>query len=220
MRPLTEFGHRQKGETGLIRILLGHRGTLMREALATVLSREEDIEVVALVAHRDEFLAATLRVRPDVAVLDGALPGAMALADLCVRLQGALPACRLLIMLDPTTLGQTGADLAWFAPRVGLIATESSPADLVDGVRQLARGETVLDAEVAVAALTAGDNPLTGRERDVLRLAVAGAPAKEIARKLFLSAGTVRNYMSRILTKTGARTRVEAIRIAQDAGWI
>jgi two-component system response regulator DesR len=78
----------------------------------------------------------------------------------------------------------------------------------------------VLDTEVAVAALTAGDNPLTDREREVLRLALDGAPAKEIAKNLYLSTGTVRNYLSRILDKTGARTRIEAIRIAQEAGWI
>jgi two-component system response regulator DesR len=84
----------------------------------------------------------------------------------------------------------------------------------------LARGEPVLDVELAVAALTAKDNPLTDRELDVLRLARNGAPTKEIASNLYLSAGTVRNHLARIVLKTGARTRQDAIRIAQDAGWI
>ena len=204
----------------MIRVLLGQTGTLVREALATVLSQEEDLVVVARAAGRDDVVPLALRERPDVAVLDFALPGAVSLTDLCLSLHAVLPTCGVLVMLDPSSSAGAGADLARLTPRVGLIAVDSSPADLIDGVRRVARGEPVLDAEVAVAALTAEDNPLTDRERDVLRLARGGAPAKEIARKLSLSTGTVRNYLSRIVTKTGARTHIEAIRRAQDAGWI
>jgi two-component system, NarL family, response regulator DesR len=204
----------------VIRILLGQRGTLMREALATVLSQEEDLIVVARVAQRDDVVPLALRERPDVAVLDWGLPGTIPLTDLCITLHGVQPMCGVLVMLDPASSAGGGADLARLAPRVGLIALNSSPSDLIEGVRQMARGEPVLDAEVALAALTAEENPLTDRERDVLRLALHGAPAKEIARSLRLSTGTVRNYLSRIVTKTGARTHIDAIRRAQDAGWI
>jgi two-component system, NarL family, response regulator DesR len=204
----------------VIRILLGQSGTLVREALATVLSQEEDFAVVARVGQREDVVALASSERADVAVLDWALPGTVPWTDLCVTLHTVAPECGVLVMLDPSSSAGAGTDLARLSPRVGLIAVDSSPADLIDGVRQLVRGEPVFDAEVAVAALTAEANPLTDRERDVLRLAQGGAPAKEIAKRLYLSTGTVRNYLSRIVTKTGARTHLEAIRRAEDAGWI
>jgi two-component system response regulator DesR len=204
----------------VIRILLGQNGALVREALATVLSQEQDLVVVARLASRDDVVAAALRERPDVAVLDGSLPGTVPLTDLCLTLQADLPACGVLVMLDPISGAGTGADLTRLAPRVGLVAVDSSPAELIDCVHRMVQGEPVLDSEGVLAALTVQENPLTDRERDVLRLAIGGAPAKEIAKKLHLSTGTVRNYLSRIVTKTGARTHIEAIRIAQDAGWI
>lgn len=204
----------------MIRVLLAQRGRLVREALSAVLAAENDLEVVAQLAHADEVLPTARRDRPHVAVLDIALPGPTPVTELCPTLCTALPACGVLILLDRQSGPGVGRSLARLAPRVGFLSMETSPYDLVESVRQLARGEPVLDAEVAVAALTAGENPLTERECEVLRMAVDGAPAKEIAQKLFLSAGTVRNYLSRILAKTGARTRIEAIRIAQEAGWI
>ncbi|GAA4710228.1 response regulator transcription factor [Phytohabitans rumicis] len=204
----------------MIRVLLGQRGRLLREALAAVMSAEDDLDVVAELAHADDVLPAARRDRPHVAVLDVALPGTLAVTELCPALCDALPACGVLILLDRHSGAGIGRALARLAPRVGLLGAETSPFDLIESVRQLARGEPVLDAEVAVAALTAGENPLTDRECEVLRMAIDGAPAKEIAQRLYLSAGTVRNYLSRILAKTGARTRIEAIRIAQESGWI
>lgn len=204
----------------MIQVLLGQRGTLFRGALATVLSAEPDLTVVAELDRADDILPIAAREQPDVAVLDASLPGPVTVGELCPALCQSLPACGVLILLDRPAGAGLGRSLARLAPRVGFIGIETSPSDLVEGVRQLARGEPVLDAELAVAALTAGDSPLTEREREVLRLAVDGAPPSEIAQALFLSTGTVRNYLSRILAKTGARTRIEAIRIAQDAGWI
>lgn len=203
----------------VLRVLLGQRGTLLRSALAAVLSQQPDLEVVAELASREDVLPAAQRQNPHVAVLDFALPGTMPIDDLCWRLDRIRPACRVLLLADQEACARL-AVLAKLAPRVGLIATESSPAHLVDSVRRLARGDAVLDAELAVAALHGNGNPLTQREREVLQLAVDGAPAKEIARRLSLNVGTVRNYLSRSLSKTGARTRIEAIRIAQEAGWI
>jgi two-component system response regulator DesR len=125
-----------------------------------------------------------------------------------------------LTIVDESAPAAVGRTLALLSPGVGLLTVNASPTDLVEGVRRLVRGEPVVDAALAVAALTALENPLTEREREVLRLAVDGAPVGEIAEILVLSVGTVRNYLSRIMVKTGARSRIEAIRIAQAAGWI
>jgi two-component system, NarL family, response regulator DesR len=204
----------------LIRILLAQRGVLLREALAGALAAEEELAVVAQVAGGDALVGEVRRHRPHVTVIHHALPAGVALGELCRAVLGADLTAAVLVILDPQVCAGVGGELARLAPRVGLVSTESSPAQLVEAIRDTAVGKPVLDLEVAVAALTADVNPLTERERDVLRLAVDGAPTKEIARRLFLSAGTVRNYISRAVLKTGARTRLEAIRIAQEAGWI
>ncbi|TDD71095.1 response regulator transcription factor [Jiangella aurantiaca] len=164
----------------------------------------------------NSVLATARRTRAQVLVLDVMLRDPVDVHDLCRQ----LPGLRVLMLLERGTVDGTCLSLARMAPRVGLIATDASLADLLDAVRRVARGEPVLDPALAVAALTAAESPLTHRELDVLRLAMTGAPPQEIARTLYLSPGTVRNYLSHILTKTGARTRIEAIRIAQDAGWI
>ncbi|WP_240942829.1 response regulator transcription factor [Planosporangium thailandense] len=203
----------------MIRILLGREGRVWREALASVLASSDGLEVVAELAHTDEVPVVAARERPDAVVLDHALPGSLTVPDLCEKLGVAAPRSVVLVLLDRRG-GALSTALARLAPRVGVLTTDATPWQLVDSVRQLIRGEPVLDAKVAVAALTARHNPLTDREREVLRLAADGAPAKEIAAQLYLSAGTVRNYLSRVIAKTGARTRIEAIRIAQGSGWI
>jgi two-component system response regulator DesR len=199
--------------------VLGREGRVWREALAIVLSQEEDLEVVAELDQTDDVPAIATRKRPDAVVLDHALPGSLTVTDLCEKLGVAVPGSAVLVLMDRRG-GALSSALARLAPRVGVLATDTAPRQLVDGVRQLVRGEAVLDAKVAVAALTARDNPLTDREREVLRLAADGAPTKEIATELFLSLGTVRNHLSRVIAKTGARTRIEAIRIAHESGWI
>jgi two-component system response regulator DesR len=102
---------------------------------------------------------------------------------------------------------------------VGFLGNDVPPQRVVDGVRRLARGEPVVDAELVVAALNK-ESPLTARETEVLEIAADGSPVVEIAARVGLSPGTVRNHLSRIAGKTGARTRIEAVRIARDAGWI
>ncbi|WP_203433650.1 response regulator transcription factor [Jiangella asiatica] len=188
----------------------------MREALSAALSREPDLDVVDELARADDVFAAARRRRAEVAVLDALLPGTVDVHAVCEK----LPRLGILMLLDRYSSGVASLSLARLAPRVGLIAIDASLADLIEAIRHLVRGEPVLDAELALAALTADESPLTNRERDVLRLAMTGAPPQEIAETLFLSPGTVRNYLSHVLVKTGARTRIEAIRIAQDAGWI
>jgi two-component system, NarL family, response regulator DesR len=200
----------------VIRVVLGHRGALVRGALAAVLSQEADLDVLAEVETADDVLPAVARTRPHVVVLDPMLGGDIRIEKLCLQLREP----GILILIDRDLL--TGASLALvrLAPRVGFIATDASPADLVEAVRQLAHGAAVIDPGVAVAALRAVANPLTGRECEVLRLVTTGATAQEIARRLNLSTGTVRNYLSHILNKTEARSRIEAVRKAQEAGWI
>lgn len=201
----------------MIRILLGQRRTLWREALATVLSQVDDLQVVAEHTGGDDLVAAARTERPAVVVLDAELPG-VPVDELCARIGEAAPGAGVLLLMERHAAVRHAAGT--LGPRVGMIGTDVSPERLIDGIRDLAGGRAVLDADLALAVLTAPGNPLTDREREVLELAAHGAPTSEIAQRLYLSAGTVRNYLSRALAKTGARTRIEAVRIAQDAGWI
>jgi two-component system, NarL family, response regulator DesR len=207
-------------EDALIQILIAQKHSLWRGALAAVLSKEEDLHVVAEVGHPDEVLQAADQERPDLSVLDVPLPGGMEIGTLCHSLCQSLPRSKIMLVLERWTFQETGAAVARLVPRVGLIAKDVPPGRLIEDVRRLVRGEPVLDAQLAVAALATGENPLTDREREVLRCVIQGAPVKDIAAELFLSAGTVRNYLARAVAKTRARTRIEAIRIAQNAGWI
>lgn len=202
----------------LIRILLCQKGTLWRTALATVLSQEDDLDVVAERSNGEEVLPTAVSERPHVVVLDADLPGGPPVDRLCELLRATAPACGVLLLMERKA--PAAKVIAALAPRVGLIGVDASPERLIAGIRDLAGGQPVMDPDLVLAMLSARDNPLTEREREVLFMASRGAPTREIAARLFLSAGTVRNYLSRALAKTGARTRIEAVRIAQDAGWI
>jgi two-component system response regulator DesR len=196
------------------------KDNLWRGALSAMLAREEDMSVVAESAGGADILPIARRERPDIVVLDLPLPAAVVPDELCAELCDALPECRILLVLARPQLLDIGATVARLAPRIGLIAKDVSPGRFVDSERHMAAGKPVMDLNLMVAAMTAGENPLTFRERDVLRRALSGAPAKDIAAEMYLSVGTVRNYLARVVTKTGARTRIEAIRIAEHAGWI
>lgn len=198
----------------MIRVLLGHRGTLLRGALAAVLSREDDLQVVAELAEAEQVLPAVERERPDVLVLDGRMPTEIGVDEVSQQRPAVL------VLVDRRASIAANVALVRLAPRIGLLATDVSPAELVVAVRQIARGRPVLDLELAMAALRADQNPLTGRECEVLRMVTTGATAQEIAHKLCLSAGTVRNHLSHILNKTDSRSRIEAVRKAEEAGWI
>lgn len=201
----------------MIRVLLGQRGKLIRGALATVLSTSPDMTVVAELDHGDEAHRAVTREAVDIAILDAKLPSATTVNDLCEKL---IRQCGVLILTDPDHGDGACFSLTRHAPKVGFIATESSPAALIDSVRKAARGEPVFDTKLTLAALNARHNPLTGRERDILCLAARGLRSIDIAQQLYISNGTVRNHLSRILTKTDCRTRIAAIRLAQEKGWI
>jgi two-component system response regulator DesR len=219
LHPADELDVDRAARCTVIRVLLAQNGTLIRGALAALLGQEADIDVVADVAELGEVVAAARRCHTDLVILDLDLVDIDHLSALA-GLTRALPSQGLLVLTDV----RQSALLATAAPRelpqVGFVSKQTSPTRLVEAVRQLARGEPTLDPQLAVAALTGRGNPLTVREREVLMLAAGGAPAKEIAARLFLATGTVRNYLSSSMGKTGARTRIEAIRIAQEAGWL
>lgn len=201
----------------MIRVLIAEDMHMIRSALVALLSLEEDLDVVAELSRGDQVLDTALATRPDVAVLDIDMPGMDGLT-VAEQLHERLPHCHALIL---TGLSQPGHLLrALQAHALGFIVKDR-PADmLVDGIRRVARGERVIDPELVAAALETGASPLTPRETDVLRTAEAGVSTEEIATALFLSPATVRNYLSNAITKTGARNRIDAIRIARNAGWL
>jgi two-component system response regulator DesR len=200
-----------------IRLLLADDQALVRQALCALLALEDDFEVVASVGRGDEVVAAAREHRPDVALLDIEMPGLDGLAAAAV-LAVQVPECRVVML---TTFGRAGyLRRAMDAGAAGFVVKDA-PADvLADAIRRVRTGERVVDPALAVATLAAGESPLTARERDVLITARAGATVAEIASRLYLSEGTVRNYVSAAITKTGARNRVEAVRIADERGWL
>ena len=200
-----------------IRLLLADDQTLVRSALAGLLELEDDFHVVTEVGRGDEVVPAALRDRPDVALLDIEMPGVDGLAA-AAALREALPDCRVIIL---TAFGRPGyLRRAMESGALGYVVKDTRPEQLVDAVRRVAAGERVVDPALAAATLAGGASPLTGRERDVLVAARDGATVADIAGSLFLSEGTVRNYLSAAIAKTGTRNRVEAVRIADERGWL
>jgi len=201
----------------IIRLLLADDQTLVRTALAALLSLEDDFEVVAEVGRGDEVVAAAREHGPDVALLDIEMPGIDGLAA-AAALAHEVPACRVLML---TTFGRTGyLRRAMEAGALGFVVKDAPAEQLADAVRRVAAGERVVDPALAAATLAGGASPLTGRERDVLVAARDGATVADIAGKLFLSEGTVRNYLSAAIAKIGVRNRMEAVRIADERGWL
>jgi two-component system response regulator DesR len=201
----------------VIRVLLAEDQKLVREALAALLSFEDDIEVVAQVGRGDEVVCAVAASSADVALLDIEMPGMDGLAA-AAGLRRASPDVKIVIL---TTFGRPGFLRRAMESGVSAFVVKDSPADkLADTVRRAVAGERVIDPDLAVAALAEGVNPLTPRERDVLVASADGSMISEIAAQLHLSEGTVRNYLSACIQKTGARSRAEALRIAGDRGWL
>jgi len=201
----------------VIRVLLVEPMNLLRGALAATLSLEEDFEVVADAGHLDEALVVARGARPDVAVVNIGLLAGEGFRTVA-RLHAKVPSCAVLVLAGLDASGRLSQVLDGHVR--GVLATQAAPSELVVSIRQLAKGERVIDARLAVAVLAAPRNPLSQRELDVLSVVASGVPSLEIAAKLHLTTGTVRNYISTILRKTGARNRLEAVRIAEEAGWL
>jgi two-component system response regulator DesR len=201
----------------VVRVAVVSGVAMLRSALAGVLAMEAHIEVVAEHGCDEDVFAAIGRSEPDVVVVDINAVCANCLSTV-FSLRENMPHVRLLVM--------AGADCRVAVCRVvqagvsGLMDRDVSAARVVDAVGRVADGEEWLDPSLASAAAEAADNPLTTREADVLRAAATGMSNTEIARELVLASGTVRNYLSSALTKTGTRTRIDAIRVATKAGWL
>jgi two-component system response regulator DesR len=200
-----------------IRLLLADDQALVREALATLLGLQEDFEVVASVGRGDEVVDAAVSGQPDVALLDIEMPGLDGLAAAAALARQA-PDCKVVML---TTFGRAGyLRRAMEAGAVGFVVKDAPAEALADAIRRVMAGERVVDPALAVATLAAGESPLTARERDVLVVARTGSSVGEIAATLHLSEGTVRNYLSAAIAKTATRNRMEAVRVADDNGWL
>ena len=201
----------------MIRVLLAEDQAMVRGALAALLTLQGDMEIIAEVGRGDEVVTVALATRPDVALLDIEMPGCDGITA-AAALRTKLPACRVLIL---TTFGRPGyLRKAMESGVVGFLLKDAPADQLATAIRRAIAGERVVDPTLAMSALSEGNNPLTERERSVLAAATRGASIAEIATSLFLSEGTVRNYLSVAIQKLGAHNRVEAAHIAEENGWL
>lgn len=198
-------------------MLIAEDQGMVRGALASLLGLEVDVEVVAEVSRGDEVLAAARSVMPDVALLDIEMPGATGL-DALEQMRAELPECQVLIL---TTFGRPGyVRRAMESGASGFLLKDAPAQDLARAIRRAVAGERVVDPGLAAAALSQGESPLTTREREVLAASRAHDTVGDIAVALHLSPGTVRNHISAAMQKLDARNRAEAVRTAEDNGWL
>lgn len=201
----------------MIRVLLAEDQAMVRGALSALLTLEGDIEVVAEVGRGDEVVTVALATKPDVALLDIEMPGCDGLTA-AAALHTHYPACRILIL---TTFGRPGyLRQAMQSGVVGFLLKDAPATQLATAIRRAIAGERIVDPSLAMAALSEGNNPLTERERNVLAAVTHGATIAEVAKSLFLSEGTVRNYLSVAIQKLNAHNRIEAAHIAEQKGWL
>lgn len=200
-----------------IKVLLADDQALVRGALAALLTLEPDIDVVAQVGRGDEVLAAARDAEVEVALLDIEMPGLDGI-DVAEQLRQELPSCRSLVV---TTFGRPGyVRRALEAGASGFVVKDTPASELAEAVRRVHSGLRVVDPTLATESLYGGANPLSPREREVLREALSGAPVATIAGRVHLSPGTVRNHLSAAIGKTGTSTRAEAAQQALENGWL
>jgi two-component system response regulator DesR len=200
-----------------LKILLAEDVAMVRGALVALIELEPDLKVVAAIENGADIVRTALACQPDIAVIDIDLPGLDGLSA-AAQLHEKLPSCRTLIL---TNLGRAGTLRRALAARVsGYMLKDAPPEQLAKAIRNVAAGHRVIDPQLALSTWEGAQNPLSPREHDVLRLAADGSEPDEIAAALHLSVGTVRNYLTTIVTKLQARNRVDAIKIAYDAGWL
>lgn len=201
-----------------LKILLAEDVHMVRGALAALLEKQPDFEVVAQTERGDEIVPAALEHHPDVAVIDADLPGIDGVSAARL-LREHLPLCQTLILIGMEVPGLVARCVAEGIP--GIMLKVAPAASLAQAVRGVAAGLRVIDSQINLdLSEQRPTGPLSPREIDVLKLTANGSSVQEIARVLFLSTGTVRNHLTSIVTKLNARTRVDAVRIARDAGWI
>lgn len=201
----------------MIRVVIAEDQSMVRGALVALLSLERDIEVAGDVASGADVVETVLREQPDVVLMDIEMPGMDGIAA-AGAIREHTPDCKVLIL---TTFGRPGyLRGAMDAGAVGFLVKDAPASQLADAIRRAMRGERVIDPELAMAALSSGPNPLTDRQREVLRLSLGGASISEMSKAMFLSEGTIRNYLSEAISKLDARNRVDAARIAEERGWL
>jgi two-component system response regulator DesR len=200
-----------------VRVLLAEDQAMVRGAIAALLNLEGDIEIVAEASRGDEVVSAALQSVPDVALLDVEMPGGDGLGA-AAALREKLPSCRVIIL---NSFGRAGyLKRAMENGAAGFLLKDAPSSDLAKAIHRVMQGERVVDPDLAAVALSAGDNPLSEREREVLAASEGGATIEDVAAKLYLSEGTVRNYLSAAIKKLGTRNRGEAARLAEKRGWL
>lgn len=200
----------------MITLVLAENLNLLRCALTSMLNAEADITVTAAIPCDRTLTETALRLRPDVVVVDVDEPvnGSIAAIDDLHRAAPGIPIVALTTNRPPIVRQLLSVPVSSAIDRC------TPPERLFEAIRGAAGGHQVVDVSLAVAALAMRPNPLTAQEIEVLRRAAGGATGPEIARQMHLSQGTVRNYLSKVVIKTAARGRVDAVRIAREAGWL
>jgi two-component system response regulator DesR len=200
-----------------LKILLAEDVAMVRGALVALIELEHDLKVVAAIENGADIVPTALACQPDIAIIDIDLPGLDGLTA-AGQLHEKLPSCRTLIL---TNLSRAGTLRRAHAAHVsGYMLKDAPPEQLATAIRSIAAGRRVIDPQLALSTWEGIQNPLSAREHEVLRQAAHGAEPEEIAAALHLSVGTVRNYLTSIVTKLHARNRVDAVRTAYDAGWL
>lgn len=201
----------------MISLVLAEDQVMMRNALAALLGMEDDLEVVGQAGDGETALELVRRLRPDVALLDIEMPGLSGLDVLQACTADRLPT-RIMVV---TTYGRPGyVRQAMDTGARGFMIKDRPVPELVDAIRRMAAGAVVIDPDLAVSALNTTPNPLSEREREVLRASAGGPTIRALAQQLHLSASTVRNYLSAAIRKTEAENRAEAYAVALRNGWI
>lgn len=200
-----------------IRIMIVEDQAMVRGALAALLAMELDLEIVAECSDAESALAGLDSSRPDVVLVDIELPG-MSGIEAIAAITRNVPATRSIVL---TTFGRPGyLRAALDAGAVGFLVKDAPASELATAIRHVHAGGRAIDPDLAMAALALGPNPLTPRQCDVLRLTRLGRSVAEMAQQLFLTEGTVRNYISEAIAVTGGANRFEATRIAETNGWL
>lgn len=203
--------------TAKIRILLAEDQAMVRGALTALLRLEEDMDVVAEVSQGDQVLEAAMKSQPDVALLDIEMPDGDGLGA-AQELHKNLPSCRIVIL---TTFGRSGyLRRAMESGAVGFLLKDAPADQLAVAIRRVMGGERMVDPDLALSALSDGENPLTPRERDVLRASLDGVSIATVATQLYVSEGTVRNHISTAIQKLNVQNRIEAAQLAKQKGWL
>ena len=200
-----------------LKILLAEDVAMVRGALIALIELEPDMKVVAAVERGDDIVPYAHKHQPDVAIIDIALPGIDGLTA-AAQLHKELPGCATLIL---TNLGRKGNLRRALSANVsGYLLKDTPSKELAKAIRSVVAGRRVIDPQLAISAWESGENPLSEREREVLRIAATGAEPVEIATFMHLSVGTVRNYLTTVVAKLNARNRIDAVRAAYEAGWL